>query len=228
MQVARIILGGAIADGETVLVSYRYQSDPSAKLGTLTRSFGAGLSLWSALTLRYRLSLVQEELLGGTPPETMTDDTIQSVSAQLTYDWSDTLLTADEEKRAAGNSIRRWKVTQSFPWRPRPNLSLAVSGSYGESELLESGSSGRAYGLRASGQWQPRANQQWRMEAFQNITTTDSPTRIESSGLGLFYVWRYAVWSVEADYRYLLDEQPLVDQERTVHSMNLSLRRALY
>ena len=228
VQIERMPLGGLISDGQPVLVSYRYQSDPSAKMATLTRSFGTGLSLWSVLPLRYYFTLVQEELLGGLPPETLVDDTLQSYSAQLGHDWSSTLVTLDDEQHAAGNSRRSWKVAQDFHWRLRANLTLGVGGSYGESELLESASSGRAYSLRTTGQYQPDASQNLRLEMFTNTSTTDSPTRNESFGLGLFYVYRFGVWSVQADYRYLSDQQPIVAQEHNLNALNLTLRRNLY
>lgn len=228
----RPVMGSVLSDdlgnGERVWASYSYSSDPSARLGTLTRSFGAGLSLWSVLDLRYRLARTEGELLAGTPPDHgLADDTMQSVSAQLTYRWSDTLLTYDDEQRAAGNSMRRWQARQKFSWRPRNNISLSVGGSYGELELLDTGSSGRSYRLDARGQWQPRPNQQWRLEAFQNTSTSNRPDRNESSGLGLFYLKRFGVWNMEVNYRHLLDQQPLAGQERSQDTLNLTLRRVL-
>jgi len=93
---------------------------------------------------------------------------------------------------------------------------------------VDIGSSGQSYNLRLNGQWQSRDNQQWRLEAFQNINSTDRPTRDESQGLGLFYVWRIGLWSVQVDYRHLIDKQPLVGQERTMDTVNLKLRRFLF
>lgn len=228
----RPVMGSVLSDdlgnGERVWASYSYRNDPSARLGTLTRTFGAGLNLWSVLDLRYRLTRSEGELLAGAPPDhDLADDTMQSVSAQLTYRWSDTLLTYDDEQRAAGNSLRRWQARQKFSWRPRNNISLAVGGSYGETELLDTGSSGRSYKLDASGQWQPRPNQQWRLEAFQSTSTSNRPDRNESSGLGLFYLMRFGVWKLEVNYRHLLDQQPLAGQERSQDTLNLTLRRDL-
>ena len=228
VRIDRLPLGGMIDDGDTVLVSYRYRSDPTAKLGTLSRTYGAGTTLWSVLNLRYQLSLTAEDFLGGIPPEFLADDTMHTVSARLDYGWSDTTLTAEDEERAAGNSRRGWTIKQNFRWRLSPALSLGAGGGYGESELVDSGSSGQAYNLRLDGQWRPRANQQWRLEAFQNINTTDLPTRDESQGLGLFYIWRYGLWSLQVDYRHLIDKQPLVGQERTMDTVNVKLRRFLF
>lgn len=228
VRIARVPLGGAIANGEMVQVSYTFRNDPSAKLGTLTRTFGAGISLWSALDLRYNLSTVREKLLDGIPPETLSDDLTQSVTAQLDYHWSTTLLAYDDEQRAAGNSRRRWRATQSFNVRPRGNLFLALKGIYGESELLDTNVEERAYELRATGQWQPRPNHEWRLEAFRNQVVSTLPDRIESSGYALFYLLRYLIWSVKVDYRHLLDRQPLVGQERTSDTVNLTLQRELY
>ncbi|MFA7384379.1 MAG: hypothetical protein WC001_13115 [Desulfurivibrionaceae bacterium] len=217
-----------IKNGKKALVRYRFRSDPSAKLGSLSRTYGAGLSLWSVFNLRYQLSLVQDEFLGGIPPESLADDIMQSVTAQLNYGWSDTAFIAEDEKRAAGSSRRAWKISQDFRWRLSPALSLTAGGGYGESELLDTGSSGQAYNLHFAGQWQPRSNQQWRLEAFENLSTTDRPDRIESIGLGIFYLLRYGLWNVEAGYRHLLDRQPLDGQERTLNTFNLKLRRAMF
>lgn len=217
-----------IKNGKTALVRYTYRSDPSSTLGTLSRTYGAGLSLWSVLTLRYQLTLVQDELLGGTPPEFMADDTMQSVTAQLAYGWSETSLTAEEEKRVAGSSRQGWTFKQDFRWRVSPALSLVAGGGYGETELLDTGTRGEAYNLRFSGQWQPRSNQQLRLETFQNISSSNRPDRIESTGFGLFYLLRFGAWNVEMNYRHLLDKQPLVDEERSIDTVKLVLRRAMF
>jgi len=118
VRIDRLPLGGIIDDGTMVRVSYRYRSDPSAKLGTLSRTYGAGIFLWSVLDLRYQISLVGADLLGGDAPEFLADDTMQSVSARLNYDWSETTLTAEDEERAAGNSRRGW--------RRQPELQMAA------------------------------------------------------------------------------------------------------
>ncbi|MBW6512977.1 MAG: hypothetical protein K0A93_12840 [Desulfuromonadaceae bacterium] len=228
VQIARNPFGGAISEGETVLVRYRFRNDPSAQRGTLTRTYGAGLARGSIFSLRYSLTLITEELLSGLPPDTLADDTRQNVSAQLNYGWSDTLLTADEERNTAGNSSRRWRLTQNFRWRPRPDLALNVNANYGETELLDNGQDGDAYGLRANAQWQSTPNQQWRFETFRDTKTTNQPTRLENTGLGLFYTWRYGIWRLQADYRFILEKQPLVGQEKTLNSLNLALRRTLY
>jgi hypothetical protein len=228
VQIARNPFGGAIAEGETVLVAYRFRSDPSAQRGMLTRTYGAGLARGSVFSLRYSLTLITEELLSGLPPDTLADDTRQNVSAQLNYGWSDTLLTADEDRNTAGNSLRRWRLTQNFRWRPRPDLAVNVAAIYSESELLEIGQKGDAYGLRANAQWQSTPNQQWRFETFRDTSTTNQPTRLENTGLGLFYTWRYGLWRLQADYRFIFEKQPMVGQERTLNSLSLALRRSLY
>ncbi len=227
IQISRVTLGGAIADGETVLVSYRYRSDPSAVIATYSQSYGAGLSLGAHWTLNYQLHLSQEYLRDGTPPENLADSTAHSFLIQLTYPYSDTLLTLDEDRNATGSGQRKWKLSQKFNWKLRPNLTLGVGADYGESLLHDSGNLNRAYSLRASGQWQPRANQQWSFELFRNGLRSNIPDRFTLTGLGLFYIWRYALWSLQADYRYQFQEQPLVGQEQTLNSFNLRLTRAL-
>gem|GEM_PF-5734448 len=221
-------LAGDIGNGKRVSASYSYRSDPSARQGTLSRTFGAGFFFWSALNLRYQLTLSEGKLLGGTPPDQLADDTVQNVTAQLRYRWSDTQFSYDDEKRAFGNSSRRWQVRQNFTWRPWRDLSLAVGGSYGESELLDTGSSGTSYGLDASGQWQPLPNQQWRLQAFQRINTSNRPDRNESVGLGLSYLRRLGLWKLEVNYRHIMDQQPLIGQERSLDTLNMVLRRDLF
>lgn len=218
-----------IKNGKKALVSYQYRSDPSAKTATQSRSFGAGLSFWSILDLRYQLTMTRQELESGTPSELpLNDDTSQSISAQLRYRWSDTLLTYDNEKRAAGDSRSRWQARQKFYWKPLPDLTLMAGGSYSETEMPEINSNTQTYQLNAGGQWKASANQNWRLDAFQNISSSNRPHSSESTGLGLSYRLRFKAWNLQAGYRHVLDRQPLVGQERSMNTVNLTLSRSFF
>jgi len=217
-----------VGDPKQVLASYSYRADPSAKIGTHSSTFGAGLTLGSALTLRYQLTLLKDRLLDGTRDQKLADDTLQIFSAQLDYGWSKTQFTYDDEQRAAGNSSRRWQAQQFFLWRLRPDLNLSLGGNYSESELVDSGDRGQNYGFNASGQWQPKANQQVRFVMAHRISKTNRPNRNENSGLELGYLLRYGIWQLEAKYRYILDQQLTSGQERSENRFDLALRRPLF
>lgn len=227
VYIARVPQTDGIAEGEKVLVMYRYKSDPSATTAQTSHSFGAGLSLWSHLDLLYQYNISRQLFLGGTAPEYLNDGTSQAVSAQLRYTWSDTLANYTIDKNSTGSSTMRWNIKQNFRWNLRPNLSLDLGGDYGESKLLDSGNSNSAYGLTAAVKWLPYSNQQWQLLMSKRTSTTDLPSRYESSALGLFYIWRYAIWSLKADYSYGIDEQPLVGQKRILNRVNLMLTRKL-
>jgi len=221
------VLYDDIANGEKVSASYTYLLDPSANLGTLSRTFGGGVFLWSALSLRYHLTLTEAEVLGGMAPTHLADDTAQNISAQFRYRWSETEITYDDEKNTAGNSLRRWQIRENISWRPRREFALTLGSTFGGIELLDTGISGDFFKLEASGQWQPQSNQQWRLLAFQSTSTTNRPDRTESTGLGLSYFRRLKLWKLEVNYRHLMDQQPLVGQERSLDTLNMTLRREL-
>jgi len=218
---------GSIADGETVLVSYQYQSDPSAKIATYSRSFGAGLTLWTHLTVDYQLSLADDSPLSGETATIINESTAQTLSVLLQYPWSESELTLSEEKNNSGTSLRSIKGKQKFTWHPRDNISLSLSGAYGESELIDSGKNRQSYDLRTDGRWQPRNNQQWTLSLFQLGEKSNVPDKFVSSGVGLFYLLHYGLWQVEADYKYRRDEQSLVEQKFTQSAFNLRLSRTL-
>ncbi len=223
------IIGGRIQSGDRALVSYTYDSTASVKAAAIGRSFGAGLSLWSVLQLQYSLSLAKAENLGGDTATTpLADSSSQKVTANLNFGWSTTSFDVEKQKSANGYSSRRWQITQSFSKRLLAHLSLATSGTYGRSVMLDNGITSQNYSLNFSGGWQPSPYSMWQLEAFQTVMTTNDPLRTESSGVGVSYVHQFRRWNLALTYSYALDRQRLVGSEHISNTLNLRLRYAMY
>lgn len=219
---------GAIVDGDTVQIEYQYQSDPSNTLGTSSRSFGGQLNLWSVFSLGYQYSRAQQDLLAGIPPSALTDDTSQVVTAALDYGWSKTNLSLEESQRSAGDSSQGWKITQSLSWRPKRWLFLNVNGNYGETALTDSDLSGHSYSVRSSMQVRITPRQQAQLEAYRTTSVMEPSSNLEYTGVGVGYTWWRGIWNFQLSYKYLQENQPLVEQESNNNTLSLTLRRALY
>jgi len=174
-------------------VSYRYEGDPSNKIGTLRRDFGAKLSAWSWLSLDYKLALIEDQLFAGEDPNRLRDDQTQSVTLGVHYKISTTSLRFSEEKFAERDTIRSWQLSQSLDgsnfwlWRPRSNLHFRFFAALGggankdnsQSELSSSTSSSSDfyYNLRSNLNWRPSRNQQVKASAFQQMTKREYRNR---------------------------------------------------
>lgn len=75
-------------DPAGILISYDYETDPSAKTRSLSDSFGIGVNLWSMLGLNYNWSRNQSKLLSGAPGRGDSQDrSSQTLAASLNLGW---------------------------------------------------------------------------------------------------------------------------------------------
>ena len=107
---------GAIAEGQSVVVNYMYLSNPAFDDALYSQSYGLGLDLWSALRIDYRYTHGRQDFLGGIRPDVLTDDTSQSLEADLTWRWSSTRMytkTATQLLALPGSAGRCKKICNS-------------------------------------------------------------------------------------------------------------------
>jgi hypothetical protein len=83
-----IDFGVATDDVVRVLVDYEYETDPSSETATSTTDFDINVDLWSTLRLYYRWNDRNVDLLSGTAPPDLRDQTSQGVGAALRWNRS--------------------------------------------------------------------------------------------------------------------------------------------
>ena len=202
VAIARSPFGG-IADGEQVLVDYRYQSLPPAKTSVRTNNFGFNLSLWSVLRLYYQRSHSQQTLLSGTRAFEPFDDTIERYGGELRWKWSTTRVEF-ENRDTTRTPLERWMIQEILSFRPTRNLSLGFSADYSELTLKETGDVTETTGGRVNFGWHVSPTARFTLEALSQ-RTRGPVQETDREGVTAVYEWSFGAW--DASLRYLfLDE----------------------
>lgn len=216
---------GDIANGQTVLVDYRFFRDPAFDDTVFNQAYGIQFYLWNALTLSYRYQHADQDIVSGPPPDNPLDDTTQAAEIRLDLGWTDTRLAAEDTDRSNGTSTRRWLASQTFRIRPARRVSLDITGSYGRTKFTDVGETQKQYGGSARLLWTPAGWCRFRMEGFLNKITGDVEDRIDANlfaGLDL----SYRIWRGNVGYYY--DRSGSSDTYRNRHAMIFEVIRVLW
>ena len=216
---------GAIANGQTVLVDYRFLSDPAFDDTVFNQAYGIQFYLWNGLTLAYRYQHANQDIVSGTPPENPIDDTTQAAEIRLDLGWTDTRFTVEDRDRSNGTSTERWLASQTFRIRPARRMSFDITGSYGRTKFTDVGETQKQYGGSARLFWTPAGWCRFRVEGFLNKITGDVEDRIDANffaGLEL----SYRIWRGNAGYYY--DRSGSNDTYRNRHAMIFEIIRILW
>ena len=218
---------GSIAEGQTVLVRYTYLREQAYDSGTYLQAYGVGVYLWDALRMNYRYTRSTESLLSGVPPPSLTDDSRQLADAELIWRWSTTRFLFDNTDSTTGISVRRWLAQQVLTFRPRDDLTLSVSGHYGETFLKESGAEEKHYGGRGDIDWWWSPRSKLRLEALYAKINGQQNNTLDKGALARIE-WYYGIWRADLSYGYLDQMDFISGQSLNRHSVFMTLRRALY
>ena len=218
---------GAIANGDSVLVSYAYLSNPAYDSSDYEQSYGLGFYLWSAWRVNYRYSHSQEDFISGIPPDVLAEDIRHTLDSDLTWKWSTTRFLYEDIESTTGVSSTRWRVEENLLFRPRENVFLSMSGYIGHNTFKDYGSEDDFYGFRADVQWRVTRWSKAKIEGFYDeIDGTSNKTK--TMGAQARWEWFYGIWTGEATYRFLNEEDLLSNQNRDRQSIFFSIRRSLY
>lgn len=206
-------LFGGIADGQTLLVSYSFAAQAPFKLGRKGLRFGVSVQLWNALRLFYNYGRTREDLISGTRPSELADDTIQRAGAQFKWRWSTTYVEFLDQDTVRA-PFERLRVTEALRFRPRRNLSFGLSAGYAETEFKdETGNDSTSYDFGANFRWQINAWNHFQATAFFQSVEGESQDS-EATGFTALWGWRYADWSGSVRYQSLDQDDSLVEQTR--------------
>ena len=216
---------GAISNGQTVLVDYRFLRDPAFDDTVFSQAYNIQFYLWNALTLSYGYIHADQNIVSGTPPENPVDDTTQAAEIRLDLGWTDTRLTYEDRDRSSGTSTRRWLASQTIRIRPARRLSFDITGSYGRTKFTDISETQKQYGGSARLVWTPAGWCRFRTEGFLNKITGDVEDRIDANffaGLELSYrIWR-------GNVGYYFDRSGSSDAKRNRHAFRTEIIRILW
>lgn len=223
-QINRTTFGG-IADGQTVLVDYRFLSNSDFDDALLGQNYSVDFYLWSALRLFYGFNKVDQDVLSGiAPPESRVDDTRHTAQLRYNLGWTDTLIRFNDIDRESGVSTRSWQAKQTFAFRPTSRLSFGLSGYFGQTEFSDGNRIQDQYGSRLDATWAPARWCRLRAEAYQNTIDGAGEDTVESvatASLDLFYrIWRGKVF-----YRFLDQDNRVQNQRRRKHTVFVEVLR---
>ena len=216
---------GAIANGQTVLVDYRFLRDPAFDDAVFNQAYNIQFYLLNALTLSYGYQHADQNIVSGTPPENTIDDTTQTAEIRLNLGWTDTRLSYEDRDRNSETSTLRWLASQTFRIRPVRSFSFDITGSYGKTKFTDVGEIQEQYGGSSRLVWTPAGWCRFRVEGFVNKITGDVADRIDTNlfaGLELSYrIWR-------GNVGYYLDSSGSSDTKRNRQALKVEFIRFLW
>lgn len=218
---------GAIAEGQAVLVSYRYLGNPAFDYSTFSRSYGADLALWSAWRISYRYGHSKQTHLEGVRPAVLNSDRTHTAETDLAWRWTTTKLVYEDTRRSGGVSTARWLATEYASFRPRENLFLGLSGHAGRTRLKERHQIENLYGLRADAQWLVMRAGRIRLEGFFD-KLSGALNKTEDTGGGAAFEWFNGLWSGELSCRFRNEKDLTSGARLDRRSLFMRIKRALF
>lgn len=217
---------GAIAEGDTVLVSYRFlASDYDSS--DHTQTYRIGFHLWDAWRINYRYVSLDEDFIAGTPPAVLNEETRHLVDSELIWRWSTTRFLYEDLDSTTGLSLSRWRIEETLAFRPGNTFHLSLSGFLGNTEFKDIDGSEDFFGFRANAQWRVNNWSRAQVEAFYSDVDGTSVVT-QTQGVGARWEWFYGIWGGDVQYRFFNEEDLRAGQTRDRHSFYVSVRRSLF
>ncbi len=216
---------GAIVNGQTVLVDYRFLSDPAFDDTLFNQAYGIDFFLWNALTLSYGYQHADQNIVSGPPPDNTVDDTTQRAEIRLNLGWTDSRLTYEDRDRTSGTSSRRWVASQTFRINLPRRFSFDITGAYGRTKFTDVGEEQDQYAGSARLIWRPTGWCRFRMAGFYNKITGDVEDQIDANLLAVVEL-SYRIWRGTAGYYY--DRSGSSDAFRNRHALKFDIIRILW
>jgi hypothetical protein len=220
------ITGGGISSGQEVLVDYRYNNNPPFDYSIFNQSYGISLNLWSAWRIYYRFSQSKQNIIAGTPPEKLTDDSIHAVGTSLDWKWNRTTFEF-EDLQTTNVPVTRWRVEEAVTLRPSDKTFFNISGNYGENRFKETGDIERFNGIRSDFQFITTSWSRLRFGGSRNKTSGNGKDTVDSGFLAA-YEWAYRVWSGGLSYKFLNEEDRASQQSHNNHYVLVEVKKMLF
>ena len=222
----RILGGGAISIGDTIVVDYRFESLPSAKYSAIPFNYRARLDFgWVALF--HRTSITNEDLISG-PDESIVRDRRQSTTGiRFNFVGRTTRATHSAELRQLRSGefeTESLMLNQSLTHAFSRGLSVATSSNETFTESDDTNS--ELYSVDLFLRWLPLRNLSIRpnVGAWRRIVEETSDERFITGGFALRWAWRKI--DFDLNYDHDIREQLLPNSSQTIEDrLMLTLTR---
>lgn len=220
--ISRNIAGG-ITDGEEVLVDYRFEADPPAKIATISDSFSVNIDLWSMLRLFYQINRSSEEFISGIRPSELADNSLQRTGAELRWRWSTTKVEV-EDRDTTRTPTKNFRFSETLSFRPHRYLSLGLMADYNKLDLIETNEQSESTGLSIGLRRDFGSAGQLSADGFDQ-QTTGSAQRSKRKGMKLSYQWRYGAWNPSIKYAFTDEVDQLAGEARKRNNLYFEVSR---
>lgn len=226
VRISRIPFG-SIANGQLVLVTYRYLTDPSFDDAVFRQSYGTQLNLWNALSLSYRFHKADQDILSGPVPENRADETTHHARLGYNWRWTNTRFTFEDTDRRSGISTRRWMVEEELIFRPWRPLFFSLNGFFGQTEFKVSKDMEDFFGVRSRVEWLPARWCKLGVNGFREEISGDQNKTVDI-GFAVRLELSYKIWTGRITYRFLDEEDKISGEQRIRHSAGFEILRGLW
>lgn len=226
VRISRIPFVGGINDGDTVLVDYRYLSNPAFDYSTFGQSYSINLNLWSAWRIYYSFSRSEQKFLSGIPPDSLTDDTIHTAGTELRWKWSRTKFEFTD-RDTTNVPTTRWRATETISVKPFKKVFFSLSGNYGKTKFKDTGEIDKFYGLSSNIQWFLTRQSRLQIEGFYNKISGITLKTVDT-GFSSLLEWYYRIWTLRLRYRFLNEKDEISQEIFRNHYFLFEITRRLY
>lgn len=220
------ITGGAISDGETVFVSYRYISNPAFDYYTYGQSYGVNLGLWSVWKIYYNFNRSTQRFLSGTPPDELIDDITHTAGTELEWKWNRTTLEY-RDLQTTHTPIESWRMEEAVTLRPNEKIYTSFFGGYGATRFKDTGVRVIFKSLRANLHVIVSGNSRVTLEGFRNAVSGPLEETTDTGVLSS-YEWYYGIWRVGLNYRFSNTEDDISRETFKNHYVLFKINRSIF
>ena len=225
VRISRTTFGG-IANGQEVLVDYQYLSNPAFDYSTFGQSYGINLNLWSVWRVFYRFNRSEQKFISGTPPDTLTDDSIHTAGTELNWKWSATRLEL-EDRQTTNIPTRKWQAEETITARYGRSIFLSLSGHYGVLKFKETDEDEKFYGVNSNIQLITSRQSRLTFQGFEDRTSGPAKD-ITNSGFLSNFEWFYGIWRAGISYKFLNERDEIFNETRRNHYVLFEVKRMLF
>ncbi|MBI4682073.1 MAG: hypothetical protein HY757_03105 [Nitrospirae bacterium] len=220
------ITGGAINNGDTALVSYRYIGNPAFDFSTYGQSYGVNLGLWSVWRIYYNFNRSTQRFLSGIPPDELIDDITHTAGTELEWKWSRTTLEY-KDSQTSNTPTESWRMEEAVTLRPNEKIYFNLFGNYGATTFKDTAERELFKGIRANMHMAVSGNSRVTLEGFRNIIS-GSLEKTTDTGVLSAYEWYYGIWRASASYRFSYEEDDISKETFKNQYVVLKINRSLF
>jgi hypothetical protein len=218
---------GAIADGQTVAVDYRYLRDSEYDDALLTENYGINVDLWHDWRFSYNFLRVTQDILSEQAPANLIDDTVHRADVRYDIGWSNSSFSYEDHNRLSAPSYTRWEIQETLSYRDPRRWNVSVKGYFGQTDYDDRNETREFYGGIATVDLLVRRWCKLRAEGYYERSAGETE-ETDNNGLKASIELRYRIWTARLSYELTDQDYRLSDYRRTEHLARLELIRLMW